>query len=124
MTTAVKSPRAISSASRGILLGAALAGVWRHRYLLADVDWSVAGLRAALEARGVSVDLLVNSAGLGHTACNPTLDTLKRFRPVYERRLKSLDFVPAFDLDGALATARRMTGRDDAGAHLSMESES
>jgi [NiFe] hydrogenase diaphorase moiety large subunit len=60
--------------------------------------------------------------GLGHTACNPTLDTLKRFRPVYERRLKSLDFVPAFDLDGALATARRMTGRDDAGAHLEMES--
>ena len=56
--------------------------------------------------------------GLGHTACNPTLDTLKRFRPTYERRLKSLDFEPAFDLDGALAAARRMTGRDDAGAHL------
>jgi [NiFe] hydrogenase diaphorase moiety large subunit len=62
--------------------------------------------------------------GLGHTACNPTLDTLKRFRPAYERRLKSLDFEPAFDLDGALAKARRMTGRDDAGAHLSMEPES
>ena len=62
--------------------------------------------------------------GLGHTACNPTLDTLKRFRPMYERRLKSLDFVPAFDLDSALAVARQMTGRDDAGAHLSMESES
>ena len=61
--------------------------------------------------------------GLGHTACNPTLDTLKRFRPMYERRLKSLDFEPAFDLDGALARARQMTGRDDAGAHLSMESE-
>jgi len=61
--------------------------------------------------------------GLGHTACNPTLDTLKRFRPTYERRLKSLDFEPAFDLDGALAAARRMTGRDDAGAHLSMELE-
>jgi [NiFe] hydrogenase diaphorase moiety large subunit len=59
--------------------------------------------------------------GLGHTACNPTLDTLKRFRPMYERRLKSLDFEPAFDLDGALATARRMTGRDDAGAHLGAE---
>jgi [NiFe] hydrogenase diaphorase moiety large subunit len=56
--------------------------------------------------------------GLGHTACNPTLDTLKRFRPAYERRLKSLDFEPAFDLDRALATARRMTGRDDAGAHF------
>lgn len=61
--------------------------------------------------------------GLGHTACNPTLDTLKRFRPTYERRLKSLDFEPAFDLDGALAAARRMTGRDDAGAHLSTEAE-
>jgi [NiFe] hydrogenase diaphorase moiety large subunit len=59
--------------------------------------------------------------GLGHTACNPTLDTMKRFRPSYERRLKSLDFEPAFDLDGALAAARRMTGRDDAGAHLSTE---
>ncbi len=60
--------------------------------------------------------------GLGHTACNPTLDTLKRFRPAYERRLKSLDFEPAFDLDGALARARLMTGRDDAGAHLETES--
>ncbi|MDP2834346.1 MAG: NAD(P)H-dependent oxidoreductase subunit E [Pseudomonadota bacterium] len=59
--------------------------------------------------------------GLGHTACNPTLDTMKRFRPTYERRLKSHDFEPAFDLDGALAAARRMTGRDDAGAHLSTE---
>ncbi len=62
--------------------------------------------------------------GLGHTACNPTLDTLKRFRPTYERRLKSLDFEPAFDLDGALAAARRMTGRDDAGAHLTTEDQS
>ena len=59
--------------------------------------------------------------GLGHTACNPLLDTLKRFRPTYERRLQSLDFAPAFDLDGALARARRMTGRDDAGAHFGPE---
>ena len=56
--------------------------------------------------------------GLGHTACNPILDTLARFRPAFERKLRSLDFVPAFDLDGALARARQMTGRDDAGAHL------
>lgn len=56
--------------------------------------------------------------GLGHTACNPLLDTIKRFRPAYERRLESLEFEPAFDLDGALARARAMTGRDDAGAHL------
>ena len=56
--------------------------------------------------------------GLGHTACNPLLDTIKRFRPAYERHLESLEFEPAFDLDGALARARAMTGRTDAGAHL------
>ena len=56
--------------------------------------------------------------GLGHTACNPLFDTLKKFRPAYERRLQSLDYEPAFDLDAALSQARQMTGRDDAGAHL------
>jgi [NiFe] hydrogenase diaphorase moiety large subunit len=56
--------------------------------------------------------------GLGHTACNPIVDTLKRFKPVYERRLQSLEFEPAFDLDGALARAREMTGRTDPGAYL------
>ena len=56
--------------------------------------------------------------GLGHTACNPIVDTLKRFKPVYERRLQSLEFEPAFDLDGALARARAMTGRSDPGAYL------
>jgi aminoglycoside phosphotransferase family enzyme len=42
--------------------------------------------------------------GLGHTACNPILATMKRFRPAYERKLRSLDFAPAFDLDGARIT--------------------
>jgi [NiFe] hydrogenase diaphorase moiety large subunit len=59
--------------------------------------------------------------GLGLTACNPLVDTIKRFRPAYERRLESLEFEPAFDLDGALVRAREMTGRDDAGAHLGGE---
>ncbi len=59
--------------------------------------------------------------GLGRSACNPVLHTLKPFRPAYENRLKSLEFEPAFDLDGALARARQMTGRDDAGAHLKTE---
>ncbi|HUW00251.1 MAG TPA: NAD(P)H-dependent oxidoreductase subunit E [Gallionella sp.] len=59
--------------------------------------------------------------GLGRTACNPVLHTLRHFRPAYESRLKSLSFKPAFDLDGALARARQMTGRDDAGAHLKPE---
>ncbi len=56
--------------------------------------------------------------GLGHSACNPIFETLTKFRPAYERRLKSLDFEPAFDLDAELSQARQMTGRDDAGAHL------
>ena len=36
-------------------------------------------------------------------------------------REKSLEFEPAFDLDGALARAREMTGRTDAGAHIGDE---
>lgn len=56
--------------------------------------------------------------GLGNSACNPLFDTLTKFKPAYERRLKSLEFEPAFDLDAALSQARQMTGRDDAGAHL------
>ena len=56
--------------------------------------------------------------GLGNSACNPVFDTLNKFRPAYERRLKSLDYEPAFDLDAALSQARQMTGRDDAAAHL------
>ncbi|HUW26482.1 MAG TPA: NAD(P)H-dependent oxidoreductase subunit E [Gallionella sp.] len=59
--------------------------------------------------------------GLGRTACNPVLHTLKHFRPAYESRLKSREFSPAFDLDDALARARQMTGRDDAGAYLKPE---
>jgi len=58
--------------------------------------------------------------GLGQTACNPLFDTLNKFRPAYERRLRSLDFAPAFDLDQALSVARQMTGRDDPAAHFSL----
>jgi [NiFe] hydrogenase diaphorase moiety large subunit len=56
--------------------------------------------------------------GLGAAACNPLRDTILKFRPAYEQRLKSLHFEPAFDLDAELSIARRMTGRDDVGAHL------
>ena len=63
----------------------------------------------------------MSHCGLGHTACNPVLDTIARFRPAYERRLAQKDFVPAFDLDQALAAARQMTGRDDPGAHIIKE---
>ncbi|MBL8480659.1 MAG: NADP oxidoreductase, partial [Rhodocyclaceae bacterium] len=59
--------------------------------------------------------------GLGHTATNPIFDTLRKFRPTYDKRIHSLHFEPAFDLDAALSRARRMTGRDDPAAHLTNE---
>jgi len=64
----------------------------------------------------------MSHCGLGHTACNPVLDTIARFRPAYDRRMEHDDFSPAFDLDRALAPARQMTGRDDAAAHIITES--
>jgi len=78
---------------------------------LADIEW---------------IDRLLKNAshcGLGSSAPNPVADTLLKFRPAYERRLKNLDFEPAFDLDAALAPARQATGRDDPGAHLDTAQE-
>jgi [NiFe] hydrogenase diaphorase moiety large subunit len=55
---------------------------------------------------------------LGHTACNPVLDTIAKFRPAYDKRMEHDEFKPAFDLDRALSEARQMTRRDDPGAHI------
>lgn len=60
----------------------------------------------------------MSHCGLGHTAPNPVLDMLQKFPGAYEQKLTSLSFEPAFNLDAALATARRITGRDDPWAHL------
>lgn len=78
------------------------------------------GSRADLEVL-IELDGLMHVAthcGLGASACNPLRDTIAKFRPAYERRMRSLQFEPAFDLDAELSVARRMTGRDDAAAHL------
>jgi len=56
--------------------------------------------------------------GLGNSATTALVDMLTKFKPAFERRLKSLDYEPGFDLDYALSIARQMTGRDDADAHL------
>lgn len=67
------------------------------------------------------LDKLMHGAthcGLGAAACNPLRDTIAKFRPAYEQHLKSLHFVPGFDMDAELSQARRVTGRDDSGAHL------
>jgi [NiFe] hydrogenase diaphorase moiety large subunit len=69
----------------------------------------------------VELDALMHGSthcGLGGSACNALHDTIVKFRPAYERHLKSLHFEPAFDLDAELAAARRLTGRTDAAAHL------
>ncbi len=60
----------------------------------------------------------MSHCGLGQTAANHILDSLKRFRDRYEARLAVRHFVPDFDVDRALAEARALTGRDDALAHL------
>jgi [NiFe] hydrogenase diaphorase moiety large subunit len=56
--------------------------------------------------------------GLGQTAPNPLLDALERFPGLFDSRLAHSGFEPDFDLDAALAEARRLTRRDDAEAHL------
>ena len=61
---------------------------------------------------------LTTHCGLGETACNPLRDTIQKFRPAYERHLRSLYFEPAFDVDSELSIGRLMTGRDDTAAHL------
>ncbi len=59
--------------------------------------------------------------GLGTTAGNPVLEALAKFRPSFDKKLRSLEVLPTFDLDEALAPAREATGRDDAGAHFEEE---
>lgn len=56
--------------------------------------------------------------GLGATAANPLLDSLRRFPLIYKARLRSTGFEPSFDVDASLEEARQVTGRTDAGAHL------
>jgi [NiFe] hydrogenase diaphorase moiety large subunit len=73
---------------------------------LVDLEWLNRLLRQA------------SHCGLGSSAPNPVMDTLQKFRPAYAQRLRHPHFAPAFDLDGALAEARRLTGRQDAAAHL------
>jgi len=86
------------------------------------IDKVVAGHGSEMELGEVEeIGRIVKSmshCGLGQTAANPILDSLKRFRDQWEDRLGTRDFVPDFDLDKALAEARGLTGRDDALAHL------
>jgi [NiFe] hydrogenase diaphorase moiety large subunit len=56
--------------------------------------------------------------GLGQTAQAPFMDALQKFRPIFDKRLKSKEFIPAFSLNAALEEARQLTGRTDPGAFI------
>ena len=60
----------------------------------------------------------MSHCGLGQTAQGHCMDALTKFPEVFERRMGTRDFAPAFDLDLALSEARALAGRDDPAAHL------
>jgi len=55
--------------------------------------------------------------GLGHSAANHVLDGLQQFPQTFSSHLKQ-SFSARFDLDQSLASARQLTHRGDAAAHL------
>lgn len=86
--------------------------LWRHRYLLADTDWSIGALRAALEARLGELALGSDPALEALTASDPlgvSLGLLERLRPAESapwrtadgrRVLVAVSQAPTFDLAG------------------------
>lgn len=63
---------------------------------------------------------MMSRCGLGQTAANPVLTTLRDFWNLYQGRVSSEDYVPSFDLAAALAPGCAVTGRqpDLAGEHV------
>ncbi|MFP4499829.1 MAG: NAD(P)H-dependent oxidoreductase subunit E [Candidatus Hydrogenedentota bacterium] len=53
----------------------------------------------------------MSRCGLGQTAANPILSTLSGFPDLYENRLNTEAFVPAFDLEQAIAAGRAAANR-------------
>ncbi len=90
-----------------------------------EVDKICEGHSAALDLVGMaSLARFIKTTshcGLGQSAANPVLSTLSHFPDAYKARLKDVSFEPGFDLDESLETARRMSARDDAMAHLEQE---
>lgn len=77
--------------------------VLRNRATLEDI--------AALEALAATVSRM-SRCGLGQTAPNPILTTMRNFPEAYEGRLQAELFVPAVTLREALATAVEVQGRE------------
>lgn len=66
---------------------------------------------AKLEELGKTIKTM-SRCGLGQTAANPILTTLNGFADLYEARLKSDDYVPAFDFKKALEAGCAAAGRN------------
>jgi [NiFe] hydrogenase diaphorase moiety large subunit len=60
----------------------------------------------------------MSHCGLGQTANLHIADSIRKFPAIWEQRMQTTEFIPAFDLDGALEEARSLTGRTDPNAHL------
>lgn len=59
--------------------------------------------------------------GLGQSASLHITDSIRKFPDLWNGRMQTREFIPAFDLDDALAEARSLTGRTDPAAHLTRE---
>ncbi|MBN2311806.1 MAG: NAD(P)H-dependent oxidoreductase subunit E [Candidatus Hydrogenedentes bacterium] len=64
-----------------------------------------------LERLGVTVKTM-SRCGLGQTAANPILTTLRNFPDLYDNLIKPGDFIPSFDLKKAIAESCAITGRN------------
>ena len=53
----------------------------------------------------------MSRCGLGQTAANPILTTLRNFPELFNKRVKAGDFIPSFDLQSALQASYAITGR-------------
>ncbi len=99
--------------------------LWEYRYLLADADWRVSGLRAALEQRLGELSLGANPDLESLVASDPhgvALDILERLTPATDASWRSTDGrrvliavsrAPTFDLGGqarALEAVRKAIG--------------
>ena len=76
-----------------------------------------------LEGRGSTQDLAMlekvgntikkmSRCGLGQTAANPILTTLRNFRKLYEDLCKTDEYIPPFDYEKAIAVGVEIAGRD------------
>jgi len=56
---------------------------------------------------------LVSRCGLGQTAANPIVSSLKNFPHLYKELLQNdKDFVSTFDMDAAIAESCKIVGRE------------